>query len=312
MSPGPAVPEHGPVRPAPLLVTGLPRSGTSWAGKMLAAGGGLVYVNEPLNPQHPPGHSPGVLNATVTHRFQYICPDNEEPWLSAFTDTVTLRYRFLAELRRNHSPYDLARMAKYGTAFTIGRLRARRALLDDPFALFSAGWFRRRLGCRVIILIRDPVSFVGSWHRLGWSVDSRELLGQPLLLRDHPVVGSLPVDADRIASAAALWRVARDVIAALAANDDGIRLVRYEDLARDPLATYRELYDWCGLTWSAKAAARIRRACSGPAGPATGRPFHRTGLSRTAFRPMNSAAALRGHLDRLSPEETKRVIRLTE
>lgn len=44
---------------------------------MLAAGGELVYVNEPLNPQHPPGRCPGVLNAHVTHRFQYICPDRK-------------------------------------------------------------------------------------------------------------------------------------------------------------------------------------------------------------------------------------------
>ena len=57
-----------------------------------------------------------MLNATVTHRFQYICRDNEAPWLTAFADTVALRYRFGAELRRNRSPYDLARMAKYGVA----------------------------------------------------------------------------------------------------------------------------------------------------------------------------------------------------
>src|SRR5690606_37762519 len=117
----------------PVLVTGLPRSGTSWVGKMLAAGGGLVYVNEPLNPQRPPGRSPGVLDATVTHRFQYICRDNEHEWLRAFTDTVALRYRFRAELRRNRAPSDLARMIKYGSAFTVGRLTGRRALLDDPF-----------------------------------------------------------------------------------------------------------------------------------------------------------------------------------
>jgi hypothetical protein len=35
-------------------------------GKMLEASGALVYVNEPLNPQHPPGRSPGVLRADVS------------------------------------------------------------------------------------------------------------------------------------------------------------------------------------------------------------------------------------------------------
>lgn len=302
-----------PVAPSgrpPLLVTGLPRSGTSWAGKMLAAGGGLVYVNEPLNPQHPPGRSPGVLNATVTHRFQYICADNEEPWLAAFADTIALRYRFLAELRCNRSPYDLARMAKYGTAFTLGRLLRRRALLDDPFALFSAAWFCERLGCRAVVLIRDPVAFVGSWRRLGWRVDVRELLDQPLLVRDHPVVERLRGHgADPIAATATLWTVARDVAAALAAARPDIRLVRYEDLARDPVARYRELYAWCGLTWSERAAARIRRACSGPA--ATDRPFRITGLSRTAFRPMDPRTNLTSYRERLTPEEIARVAELT-
>src|SRR5438874_1277699 len=49
----------------PILVTGMPRSGTSWISKMLEAGGGLVHINEPLNPQHPPGLSPGVLGVIV-------------------------------------------------------------------------------------------------------------------------------------------------------------------------------------------------------------------------------------------------------
>jgi hypothetical protein len=76
----------------PLLVTGMPRTATSWVGKMLEASGALVYVNEPLNPQHPPGRSPGVLRADVEHAFRYISDDNEQVWLPAFLDTVRLRF----------------------------------------------------------------------------------------------------------------------------------------------------------------------------------------------------------------------------
>ncbi|MEV0968931.1 sulfotransferase [Microtetraspora glauca] len=297
----------------PLLVTGLPRSGTSWAGKMLAASGRLVYVNEPLNPEHPPGRSPGVLDASVTHRFQYICPDDESPWLEAFTRTIGLRYGHLAELRRNRRPRDLARMAKYGTAFRLGRLIGRRALLDDPFALFSAAWFARRLGCRVLVLVRDPVSFVGSWQRLGWTVYFHELLEQPLLVRDHPCVEELrPLvgSQDRIAKAAALWRVARRVTADLAAADPGIRIVGYESLATAPLDRFRDLYAWCGLPWSERAAGRIAAACTAATGtPATG--FSWTGLSRTAFRPMDSRAALGTYRERLTPGEVSRIRDLT-
>ena len=63
----------------PILVTGIPRSGTSWVGKMLDAGGEVVYINEPLSDHRPPGRSPGVLAAPVHHRFQYISEANEPP-----------------------------------------------------------------------------------------------------------------------------------------------------------------------------------------------------------------------------------------
>ncbi|RJL33289.1 sulfotransferase [Bailinhaonella thermotolerans] len=296
----------------PLLVTGLPRSGTSWAGKMLEASGQVVYVNEPLNPQHPPGHSPGVLNATVTHRFQYICPENEGPWLRAFRDTIALRYGFAAELRRNRGPYDLARMAKYGTAFTLGRLRGRRAMLDDPFAVLSARWFAERLGCRVVVLVRDPVAFTGSWMRLGWTVRFRELLDQPLLMRDllGPYSGELRAldgSADRLAVAATLWRVVHAVLP----ESPRVRVTPYEELVRDPVGGFRELYAFCGLEWTGRAAARVAASCSRRRADRGGKAFGWSGLSRTAYRPMDPAAALNSYRDRLTPAEIARVRELT-
>ncbi|MFD0657935.1 sulfotransferase [Thermocatellispora tengchongensis] len=298
-----------------MLVTGLPRSGTSWAGRMLAAGGELVYVNEPLNPQHPPGRCPGVLNATVTHRFQYICRANEDAWSRAFADTVALRYRFGAELRRNRSAYDLARMVRYGAAFTVGRVLGRRALLDDPFAVLSAGWFAERLGCRVIVLVRDPVALAASWRRLGWTVYFHELLEQPLLVRDHPEVEqtrALVGSQDRTAKLAALWRIAATVTGRLALRHPGITLVRYEELAADPLTGFRRLYDHAGLAWSPRAERRITRACTAPSRGWGGFAWDLGSLSRTAFRRMDSrlAAARTGAGD-LTPEEVTRIRRLT-
>ncbi|WP_327106733.1 sulfotransferase [Nonomuraea glycinis] len=293
----------------PVLVTGLPRSGTSWAGKMLAAGGELVYVNEPLNPQHPPGRCPGILRAQVRHRFQYICDDNAPTWLPAFRDTVALRYRWAAELRANRSPYDLARMIRYGGAFTLGRLAGRRALLDDPFAVLSAGWFAERLGCKVIALVRDPVSFVASWQRLGWTVYFHELLEQPLLVRDHPQVLRLRVlvgSQDRIAKAAALWQVTREILA----RTPGILVTSYDDLAADPRTGFKRLYDYAGLAWTPAAEERVMKACTAPGSRDQG--FAWSGLSRTAYRPMDSRAALRAGARGLTQDEIDRIRALTD
>ncbi len=298
----------------PLLVTGLPRSGTSWVGKMLEASGDVVYVNEPLNPRHPPGHSPGVLNAKVTHRFQYICDDNAATWGPAFRDTVALRYRLGAELRQNRSTYDLARMVKYLWAFSSGRLRGRRALIDDPFATFATPWLVDQIGAVPVVLVRDPVSLVGSWRKLGWTIRFHELLEQPLLVRDWlgPYVDELRAlvgSQDDVAKISLLWRVTYDVIDQARTADPRIHVVRYEDLAASPLTAFEELYGHFGLAWTDSARAKIDAATS--AGGGSDRSHVWSGLSRTAFRPMDSKASLTSFRDRLTDDDIARVRELT-
>ncbi|MGH3731225.1 MAG: sulfotransferase, partial [Micromonosporaceae bacterium] len=304
-------------RARPLLVTGLPRSGTSWVGKMLEASGEVVYINEPLNPEHPPGHSPGVLNAEVSHRFQYICEDNEAEWRPAFTDTVALRYQFRAELRRNRGLYDLARLAKYGTSFTWGRLRRRRAMLDDPFALLSTRWLVRRFGCRVVVLVRDPVALVGSWRKLGWQAYFHELLEQPLLVRDllgryadelRFLVGS----PDQVTRVATLWNVCYDIVERHFADLPTVHVQRYEDLATDPVTGFAKLYDFCGLTFSPRVVTVIEAATNGTDRRAESHHWSlRYGLSKTAFTPMDSRAGLDSYRQRLTEHEIARVRVLT-
>jgi hypothetical protein len=284
---------------------------------MLEASGQVVYVNEPLNPQHPPGRSPGVLDAEVIHRFQYICPDNDQQWARAFADTIRLRYHVVAELRRNHGPYDLARMAKYFTTFTSGRLRGRRALIDDPFAVLSARWFAERLQADVVVLVREPVSLVGSWWRLGWKFDFQDLLGQPLLRRDllaqyESEMRDLLRSPDQLAQIALLWRTTYDAVGRMQHEVPSLRVIRYEDLSREPVERFRLLYDAYGLAWTPRIAERVAAATSG-----TGRTDRshawtlRYGLSRTAFRSMDSQAALRSYEERLTPAEISRVRALT-
>jgi len=253
----------------------------------------------------------------VTHRFQYICPDNDQQWARAFAGTVGLRYHVAAELRRNRSPYDLARMAKYFATFTHGRLRGRRALVDDPFAVLSARWFAERLDADVLVLVRDPVSLAGSWWRLGWKFDFRDLLGQPLLQRDllggyEAEMQALVGSTDRLAQIALLWRVAYDAVDRLRAEVPQLRVMSYEDLSREPVEQFRLLYETYGLAWTAQIAERVAAATSG-----TGRTDRshawtlRYGVSRTAFRPMDSRAALRSYETRLTPEQISRVRALT-
>ncbi len=306
-------------RARPVLVTGMPRSATSWVGTMLASSGRFVYVNEPLNPSHPPGRSPGVLRAEVEHGFQYISEDNEAAWLEPFRDTLRLRYHHLAELRRNHSPYDLARMAKYASLFAAGRLRRRAALLDDPYAVLSAGWFARRLGCQVVVTLRDPVAVVSSWKRLGWTFDLGRLLAQPALRRDWlgpfeaDMTSAWAAEDDLIGNVSLLWRVIYHIVHKLQAQIPEIRVVRHEDLSADPVPAFAALYARLGLELTPSARQTIVGFTSGGAQVKDHSwTISRHGIvSRTGARRLASRTNLEVWKQRLTPDEVARIRELT-
>ncbi|GAA0383520.1 hypothetical protein Acor_81280 [Acrocarpospora corrugata] len=147
---------------------------------------------------------------------------------------------------------------------------------------------------------------MGSWQHLGWTVYFHELLEQPLLIRDHPGLLALREHVgsqDRLAKAVALWRAAREVTDSI--THPNIRVISYESLAADPLYGFRDLYAWCGLSWTDRSAQLVRRACTGPS---PDRAFTWSGLSRTAFQPADSAAT--AARVRLSPEDASRVLSL--
>lgn len=303
----------------PILVTGMPRSGTSWTGRMLEFSGRVVYVNEPLNPRHPPGHSPGVLAAEVEHQFQYIADGVDTTFLPAFRNTARLRYRAVAELQRNVAPYDVARMIKYSAAFGLGRARRRRALIDDPYAVLSTAWFARRLDADVIVVIREPAAVVSSWLRFGWDMRFGELLGQPRLMSDHlePFRAEMTTcegtGSDSLVRVALLWKVLYSVVTGMSRETPEIRVVRHEDLAADPVAAFGQLYADLDLPMSGKAIVSIGRATSG--GGDGGRALSWSlagGLpSRTGFRRQDSQRAANAWRGRMSGEQVCRIEAIT-
>src|SRR5688572_3747483 len=119
----------------PVLVTGSPRSGSTWVGNVLALARGAGYIHEPFNRRHPPG----LCRAPLTD-FTYVTPENETPYLEAFRDTLAWRYSPGAEIATVRGPRALARLTRNFAYFEMNRRRGTRVILKDPLALFSADW----------------------------------------------------------------------------------------------------------------------------------------------------------------------------
>jgi hypothetical protein len=289
----------------PILVTGAHRSGTTWVGRMLAADKDTAYISEPLNVHH----RPGVFGAPVRNWYQYITDENESEYLSAFRDLTGFRYHLLSEIGSLRSRKDLLRMGRDLAIFTNGRLRGQRALFKDPFAVFSAPWFARRLGCRVVITVRHPAGFASSLMRLNWPFDFKDLLDQSRLMRDHLEVDRAEMESiapgDLLGQSALLWRMIYRVVHRMRETHSEFEVLRHEDLSVDPVAGYEALYRSLGLTFDEKIRSTILNSSrsENPAEPS----------KKSAYSvKLDSRANMDIWKKRLRAEEIRRIRRMTE
>jgi len=289
----------------PILVTGAHRSGTTWAGKMLAADYKTAYISEPLNVLH----RPGVYGAKTTHWYQYICDENENGYLPAFHQLLDFDYHLLDEIRSLRSLKDFLRMGRDFTIFYNALMRGQRALIKDPFAVFSAQWFAKKLNCRVVVTVRHPAAFASSLQRLGWSFDFNDLLNQPLLMRDHlekyrDEMSTMKMD-DIIGQASLLWKMIYDSVHAIRVLNPDFLVVRHEDLSRQPVNRYRDLYSKLDLEFSPRVQKFIEDSSSSdnPVEPSRRR-VHSVNL--------DSLANIKNWKKRLSEEDVRRIREMTE
>jgi LPS sulfotransferase NodH len=248
---------------APILVTGSHRSGSTWAGKMLAAAPGVVYVHEPfsMTPQD------RVLAPRFTRWFTYVTAENEEPYRERFQRMADLRYPWLDAVQARPTPRGLASATRRAGVYLAARLRGGCALIKAPGALMSSEWLADRFGTRIVILIRHPCGFVASIKRMNWRFRFENLYGQPLLMRDLLAAYDDEMrrldatDHDLIDNGAAVWKIFHHVIRVFQERHPDWHFIRYEDLASNPMAGYEALYGRLGLKMSPAARATIEQHC---------------------------------------------------
>jgi sulfotransferase family protein len=287
----------------PVLLTGIPRSGTTWVGRILTVSGELGYINEPFNLSV----SPGSFRVPAEHWYTYVSEENEGQFLPALARALAFEYPLARELRRCRNRVDLDHTLRSWRSFA--RSRGRRPLVKEPHAVFSAAWFARRLESDIVVMVRSPLAVVSSWKRLGWDVDFAHLLEQPLLMRDwlgpfeSEMHAALSPSWQLIDRVALLWRVIYSVV-----SDHRFPkacLLRHEDLSRDPSDGYRMLYGALGLTFTPRVIDAVRASSSSE------------NLSETTVeQPHETHLDSRSNLDnwrhRLERDEIARIRRTTE
>lgn len=250
----------------PILVTGSPRSGSTWVGRMIASAPAVRYIHEPFNVSG----RPCSCGTRFDYWFFYVTKENETYYrkhIGHILGSSLNRFQLLNLITEMRVTRRLRLLANYARSFT-----ATRPLVKDPLALCSAEWLASAFDMDIIVVIRHPAAFVNSYKRLNWSHPFSHFLSQPLLIRDHlspfeAEIGEFVNHThDIVDRAALLWRLLHHIIREYQQTHPDWCFVRHEDLSQDPLSGFRTIFDKLNLEFGDRVCHAIQKH-SGPANP---------------------------------------------
>lgn len=221
----------------------------------------VLYIHEPFNVSDPPGR--GICNIAFKHWFTYISRENEEAYYRALRNTIELKYDLVAALRSARSLANVLTIQRQYRTFLRHRFQGSRPLIKDPLAFFSAEWLAERFDMHVVVLMRHPAAFVSSVHKLGWQHPFSHFAEQPLLLGGLLRRFSAQIEAyahcqpSILDQAILLWRMIHHSACEYRRRHAEWVFVRHEDISRDPLAGFRELFETLGLPFTTHVKRKI-------------------------------------------------------
>lgn len=241
-----------------VIVSGFPRSGTSWLAKCLSFAPGFTYYREVDNYEFVPGAEERFANIYLTAEH------DDDAYRRLMTRAAAGEVATARTLRQNPGPL-LKHLRGPGRAlgerFPILFLRKRHVLLKLVYANLNLDWISANLPhARQVCVLRHPCGQFDSWKRLGWEPRPERLLENPRLVADHlaPFADLIRAATDYWERAGALWAATVYVMHRQTPPGSPRLLVSYEWLCGDPVTRFEQLYAHLDLTWTPEAARFIR------------------------------------------------------
>jgi hypothetical protein len=234
----------------PILVTGVPRSGTTWLARLLAKSPGTALAGrEPMNPRG----------------RQYALGKTLEGW-TRLTD-LTPRQRFL--LRSAYRGWNPFVYSRFGTRQWAGPLPGTRLVVKDPYAMLSMPAVERATGAIPVLVYRHPGAILASYRRIKWQprldelariVATARVSERGLALPEIPAPGETsPAEEMGI-----FWSALHEFALADAATCGAV-VVSHAELATGGVEAGRVLAARLGLEWSPAMTAELSKESSGGA-----------------------------------------------
>ncbi len=202
-----------------ILLTGLPRSGSTWAAQALSRAAGARLVHEPFNWRAHP--------ELIEFHMRYLPAGSYEPKL-LHTINAALKGRF---------PFSR---------------RVERVLIKDVHVCLALTYITEHFQPHVLILVRHPCGMAQSWQRLGLEVDFRlDLLLAQEALRDDwlaPFLEHLRRRDDYFYSLGAYWGASHYLLQQMAIDQPAWHWATHEWFCADPPAHFQQTLARMGFT----------------------------------------------------------------
>ena len=292
-----------------IFVTGVIRSGTTFAGKVLSLPMEVDNIHEPYREQRAISARPDlvpyvrpsidteemqkyheftkrIFSYDLTMRGYY---PKKDPWLRKVTKRLV----------GSRGPFYL-RLAKINVFHKA-------AVIKDPVSLLLTEYLYLHFGVKPVIVIKHPVSLIASLKRVNWWPHPRELAHEQLIkdyFSDEADFMDRSWSTPMLASAA-YWRAVHKVLLAQADNYPKWQVVTHEQLCQNPVSTFQHLYEVLGLPWSESVKRRILKLTQGS---------HSTEARKGVVQDFqrNSANLFEMRRDSLSLEERRAIFEVVE
>lgn len=242
-----------------IVVSGLPRSGTSWTGKALSFASGFSYCREPDNSDYvsgAPAKEYWNLYVRAGDNHPVYGPHMERALMGKIANNFTMHEDYGPIVSR--IPERFRSIAEYWPALYLRKPNVIVKLIRSSLAL---EWIADRFpGAHIISLLRHPVGQFESYLKQGWEpADPAALLDDERLVADHlaPYADILRSADGFWERAGAFWGAINLVIYRQAQAGAAHNIVPFEWLCADAPTRMPELYKRIGLTWSKRSAAFV-------------------------------------------------------
>ena len=291
----------------PIVVTGCPRSGTTFVGKIIGQSPEVFYIYEPFNDEAP-------HHLRLPERFIALDAENGAAHRPAIDELIALgrpvtrwgkALRGAVEYRAGEP--DLAgRLAARALAYRRESFgKARRVCIKDPLAFFAAEWLADTYDAQVVVMLRHPGGVISSYLALDWPSEMRAIAGCNIPLADRELAREVaefrPDERSALDGLLLQWRLfTRATLELKQRRPDWIFLI-HDRLCLEPETYMRDVYARLDLPFSADIASRLQRdtTASAPA-DAEGHVQHR--------HSRDSRALVEEWRERLDPSVADRIL----